>query len=123
MTVGAIGMTAKGKEIYIKNAGTLTLAGADMKLIDSDGNNYFATEGWIVNSGTLTVNGGSYQGSVSYAYNGQTGRIVFSGGTIRFLSGVLESICEGNGYGMSGADVTVTGGGNKELWFLCNRSE
>ena len=63
MTVGAIGMTAKGADIYIKNAGTLTLAGANITYSSySVGDR---SKGLTDNSGTLIVNGGLYRNDVS----------------------------------------------------------
>lgn len=100
VTVGALGMTAKGADIYIKNAGTLTLAGANITYSsDSVGDR---SKGLTDNSGTLIVNGGLYKNDVSGR------KYMFLGGNIQILSGTLE----GNGMtgGIGGSNVTVSGG-------------
>jgi len=100
VTVGAIGMTAKGADIYIKNAGTLTLAGANITYSSySVGDR---SKGLTDNSGTLIVNGGLYRNDVSGR------KYMFWGGNTQILSGTLE----GNGMtaGIGGGNVTVSGG-------------
>ena len=75
MTVGAIGMMAKGADIYIKNAGTLTLAGANITYSSySVGDR---SKGLTDNSGTLIVNG-DYIEMMFQAEN-----ICFGEGTLR----------------------------------------